>query len=333
MKLKFLATVALVAASVAASAAYAGDKTSGFKLMMTPKWTGFPYFELTGEGAKAAATELGDTLTYAGADHAEVSLQVETLQNFVTQKPDGIILAAIDLNAVAPVLKDARKKGIVVGTYDADAAVPARDLFVNQLSYEQAARVMLDAALIDAPEGGEIAFIAASPTSPNHVAHMKIMTELTQKEDKYKVFHVVDTQYANDDDAKSYDVAVNLMQAHPDLKVIISSSAVSAPAAARAIEATGKVGKVWATGFALPSAIKRYLENGSQKAFAFWDPWELGYVAAYAVHMKLAGKFEPTEGAVLDVPKAGKFTTMKDGEVVYGKPLIFTKDTVGKYNF
>ena len=335
MKLGFLASVgaAVLAASFVVSGAYAGDKTSGFKLMMTPKWTGFPYFELTGEGAKAAAKELGDTLVYAGADHADVSLQVETLQNFVTQKPDGIILAAIDLNAVAPVLKQARAKGIVVGTYDADAAVPARDMFVNQLSYEQAARVMLDAALIDAPEGGEIAFIAASPTSPNHVAHMKIMTELTQKEDKYKVFHVVDTQYAGDDDAKSYDVAVNLMQAHPNLKVIISSSAVSAPAAARAIEATGKVGKVYATGFALPSAIKRYLENGSEKAFAFWDPWELGYVAAYAVHQKLAGKFEPTEGAVLDVPKAGKFTTFKDGEVVYGKPLIFTKDTVGKYNF
>lgn len=335
MKRKLLAAVgaAVVAFGLAVPGAMAQDKTSGFKLMMTPKWTGFPYFELTGEGAKAAATELGDTLVYAGADHAEVSLQVETLQNFVTQKPDGIILAAIDLNAVAPVLKQARAKGIVVGTYDADAAVPARDMFVNQLSYEQAARVMLDAALIDAPEGGEIAFIAASPTAPNHVAHMKIMTELTQKEDKYKVFQVVDTQYANDDDAKSYDVAVNLMQAHPNLKVIISSSAVSAPAAARAIEATGKVGKVYATGFALPSAIKRYLENGSQKAFAFWDPWELGYVAAYAVHMKLAGKFEPTEGAVLDVPKAGKFTTMKDGEVVYGKPLIFTKETVGKYNF
>ena len=102
-------------------------KDSGFKLMMTPKWTGFPYFELAAKGGKAAADELGDTFTYAGADHADPTLQVETLQNFLTQKPDGILLAAIDLNAVAPVLKDARKRGIVVTTFDADAAVPARD--------------------------------------------------------------------------------------------------------------------------------------------------------------------------------------------------------------
>jgi rhamnose transport system substrate-binding protein len=325
----------LLMAGVTTAPTVVRAKDAGFKIMMTPKWTGFPYFDLTGEGAKAAAKELGDTLIYAGADHAEVSLQVETLQNFVTQKPDAIILAAIDLNAVAPVLKDARKRGIVVTTYDADAAVAARDMFVNQLSYEQAAKVMLDCALLDVPEGGEIAFVAASPTSPNHMAHIRIMTQLTQTDPKYQVFKVVDTQFANDDDAKSYDVAVNLMQAHPNLKVIISSSAVSAPSAARAIEGSGHVGKVYATGFALPSAIKGYLDNGSEKAFAFWDPWELGYVAAYETHMKLAGKFDPSVvGATINVPKAGTtFTAGKDGEVVYGKPLIFTKETVAKYNF
>jgi rhamnose transport system substrate-binding protein len=221
-----------------------------------------------------------------------------------------------------------------VATYDADAAVAARDMFVNQLSYEQAAKVMLDCALIDVPEGGEIAFIAASPTSPNHMAHIRIMTELAKTDPKYQVFKPVDTQFANDDDAKSYDVSVNLMQAHPNLKVIISSSAVSAPSAARAIEASGHVGKVYATGFALPSAIKRYLENDSEKAFAFWDPTELGYVAAYETHQVLAGKFDPSKvGATVTVPKVGTFTAGKDGEVVYGKPLIFTKETVGKYNF
>jgi rhamnose transport system substrate-binding protein len=190
-------------------------KDSGFKLMMTPKWTGFPYFELAAKGGKAAADELGDTFTYAGADHADPTLQVETLQNFLTQRPDGILLAAIDLNAVAPVLKDARKRGIVVTTFDADAAVPARDMFCNQMSYEQAAKTMLDCALIDSPEGGEVAFVAASPTAPNHTAHIKFMTQFIQDDPKYKVFKVVDTQYAQDDDSKSYDVAVNLMQAHP----------------------------------------------------------------------------------------------------------------------
>src|SRR5258708_2944952 len=149
------------------------------------------------------------------------------------------------------------------------------ELFVNQLSYKKAAKTMLDCALLDAPDGGEIAFVAASPTAPNHTAHIKYMKEYIKDDPKYQVFKVVDTQYANDDDAKSYDVAVNLMQAHPDLKVIISSSAVSAPSGARAISASGHVGKVFSTGFALPSAIKSYLRDGSEKCFELWGPEEL----------------------------------------------------------
>ena len=140
--------------------------------MMTPKWTGFPYFEAAAKGGEDAAKELGDEFVYAGADHADVTLQVETLQNFLTQKPDAIVLAAIDLNAVAPVLKEAREQGIVVTTFDADAAADARDMFVNQMSYKQAAKTMLDCALMDAPEGGEVAFVAASPTvAEPHGAH------------------------------------------------------------------------------------------------------------------------------------------------------------------
>src|SRR5579864_25390 len=165
----------LAAIGLAVSGALAKD--SGFKIMMTPKWTGFPYFEAAARGGKDAADELGDTFVYAGADHADVSLQVETLQNFLTQKPDAITLAAIDLNAVAPVLKEARKKGVTVTTFDADAAQDARDMFVNQLSYQQAAKSMLDCALMDAPQGGEVAFVAASPTAPNHMAHIKYMTQ------------------------------------------------------------------------------------------------------------------------------------------------------------
>jgi rhamnose transport system substrate-binding protein len=325
-----LALLVIMTVFVARSA---GAKDSGFKIMMTPKWTGFPPFEISANGGRAAAAELGDTFVYAGADHADSTLQVETLQNFLTQKPDGIILAAIDLNAVAPVLKDARKRGIVVTTFDADTVPAARDAFCNQLSFEKAATTMLDCALLDSPEGGEVAFVAASPTSPNHMAHIKYMTQFIQNDPKYKVFKVVDTQYAQDDDSKSYDVAVNLMQAHPDLKVIISSSAVSVPAAARAIVASGKAGKVFSTGFALPSAIKSYLDDGSEKAFAFWDVYELGYLATYVTHLKLAGKLEIKPGVTFQAGKIGQYTIGQDGEIDYNKPLIFTKETIGKYNW
>lgn len=321
-------TVLLFAGSLAFAA---GGKK--YRLFQDPKFTGLSYFELCAQGGKQAADELGDDFVYTGSPEADVQKQVQSLQSVVAQKPDAIIVSAIDLNAVAPPLRKARSMGIKVVSYDADTAVDARDFFVNQMSYEGAARAMLDCALLDAPEGGEIAFIAASPTSPNHMAHIRIMTELTKTEAKYKVFKPVATQFAQDDEAKSIDVAINLMQAYPNLKVIISSSAVSAPAAARAIETIGKVGKVFATGVALPSSIKSYLKDGSQKAFFIWDPSKLGYLASYVAHYALDGSLKNQEGFKFKAGSLGEFTVGKGGEIVYGKPLFFTPDNIDQYNF
>lgn len=75
-----------------------------------------------------------------------MSLQVETLENFVTQKPDGIMLAAVDLNAVARSWSGLAKQVIVVTTFGADAATKARDMFVNRLFCVGAAKTTLRVA-------------------------------------------------------------------------------------------------------------------------------------------------------------------------------------------
>jgi len=329
MKRFSIILVALLCIGVVAVSAQ-GKK---FRIFQNPKFTGLSYFELCAQGGLQASKELGDDFVYTGSPEADVQKQVQSLQSIVSQRPDAIVVSAIDLNAVAPPLRKARSMGIKVVSYDADTAVDARDFFVNQMSYEGAARAMLDCALLDAPQGGEIAFIAASPTSPNHMAHIRIMTELTQTEAKYKVFKPVATQFAQDDEAKSIDVAINLMQAYPNLKVIISSSAVSAPAAARAIETIGKVGKVFATGVALPSSIKSYLKDGSEKAFFIWDPSKLGYLASYVAHYALDGTLKNQEGFKFTAGSLGEFTVGKNGEIVYGKPLLFTPENIDQYNF
>ena len=40
-----------------------------------------------------------------------------------------------------------------------------------------------------------------------------------------------------------------------------------------------------------------------------------------------------TKLAEFTAGKAGTYTVGKDGEIVYGKPMIFTKDTVDKAGF
>jgi rhamnose transport system substrate-binding protein len=318
----------------AGNTASGGTAAAGQRLFMNPKWTGFPYYEKARQGAQKAADELKGKFTYAGAAQPDVSQQVTTLQNFVTQQAQGIMLAAIDGNAVAPTLKTARAQGVKVVTYDADAATDARDLFCNQLTYPLAATTMLDAALANDPSGGKIAFVAASPTSPNHTAQVALMRQQISSNPKYKgLLALPTTFYANDDDSTSYQVATNLMQANPDLKYIVSPSAVSTPAGARAIVAAKASGRVFATGFALPSAMKQFILDGSNKAFALWDPEELGYLAAYATHLLITGELKATKGSTFTAGSAGTYTVGDNGEVPYNKPIMFTAKNIDQYNF
>ncbi|MFV0408076.1 MAG: autoinducer 2 ABC transporter substrate-binding protein [Propioniciclava sp.] len=312
------------------AAAAAGD----VKIFMAPKFTGLAYFEVARTGGEQAAADGGFTFEYIGSDQATTTAQIATLTNALPQKPSALVVSAIDGDAVAPALKQAMGDGIKVVTYDADAAADARDIFVNQLSYELAAKTMLDSAKLNSPDGGLVAFISASPSAPNHAAHVKFMKEFIDNDPDYQMFSYVDTvQFAGDDAAKSQEVTRNLIQAHPDLKVVISSSAVSAPAAQQAIIDAGKAGEMWGTGVALPSSVSEFIKAGHSQAFCMWDPAELGYIATVVAQRLVTGEIQGTVGETVDLGERGTYEILEGGEMQYNKPLIFTPDNIDDYDF
>ncbi|RAX20470.1 autoinducer 2 ABC transporter substrate-binding protein [Actinomyces sp. Z3] len=338
-----LAGVGVVtAAALAACSSEAPNSGSGpasgasgdEKILMIPKYTGLKYFDVSGDGGRAAAEALGVQYDYIGSQEATATAQSTTITNAIAQKPSAMVVSAIDEDAVAPALKSAMEAGIKVVTYDADSAVDSRSVFVNQLSYELAASSMLDSALQNDPEGGLCAFVSASPTATNHKKHVELMKQLIDSDEKYSSLSYIDTvQYAEDDATKSEEIARNLMQANPDLKFIISSSVVTTPAAAKAIENAGRQGEVFAPGFSMPSSMTQFIEDGTAKAFALWDPAQLGQVAVEVAHQLVAGTITGAEGEKATVEGVGEFEILADGELDVDMPIIFTADNIGQYDF
>lgn len=304
------------------------------KILVIPKYTGLKYFDVSGEGAKAEGTALGVPVDYIGSQEATASAQIQTITNAIAQRPAAIVVSAIDENAVTPVLQKAQSQGIKVVTYDADANSSARSVFVNQLSYELAARTMLDTALKNDPNGGLVAFISASPSATNHRMHVQWMKKLIDTDPKYSKLKYVDTvQYSQDDSTKSESIARNLMQAHPDLKFIISSSVPTTAAAANAIENAGKKGQVFAPGFSMPSSMKQFVKDGTIKSFCLWDPAQLGKVAVAVAEQLVQGKITGKKGETVSVNGVGNFTIGDKGELDVNKPLTFTANNIDQYAF
>src|SRR5947208_9075499 len=105
---------AVVVAAIAAGVGTAGGtkRAAGYKVFLIPKFVGIPVFTQNNLGAKAAAKELGDTVTYNGPTEASATAQVPFIDAAVRQGAKAIIISADDPNAVAPALKRGAAKGV-----------------------------------------------------------------------------------------------------------------------------------------------------------------------------------------------------------------------------
>lgn len=298
------------------------------RIFHVPKFTGFIFFELAREGVNQAAAEFGAAEpVYIGPDKADTQQQVQVIQNVLPQQPDVIVLASLDLNALSPSLAEARDNGAVVVTYDADVSAEARDLFTNMMTFEQQARAMLDSALVNDPAGGKAIWLAPTPTTANFISQKEAIDALIASEpDTYGAIEFIDTLYMNDDPEEARKVALDAMSAHPDLKYFITGSGMANPAVNQAIVDAGKKGQVWSTGFALPSTMTTYLEDGTNKQYALWNPTDFGYLATYAGVLKKCGAITGEVGETFTAGRLGERTIIENNEIDLGVPMFFTKE-------
>jgi rhamnose transport system substrate-binding protein len=290
--------VPLAAASTAASAKD--------KLYFVPKFTGFIYFQLAQQGAQKAADELGADMVTVGPAQNDVQQYVQDLQNLLPQRPQIVVTTSSDANAPVPVLQKMRANGATVVTFDSDVGQAGRDLYINIAPYDVQAKAILDSALYNNPNGGKVIWLAPSPNITDFNEVKKSIDGLIKNDPKYKSLDVIDTLYMADDPDKSYAVGTSAMQAHPDLAGFITSSGIANPAVNKAIQDTGRAGKVYCTGAALPSTMQTFLESGVSKQFMLWSPYWYGYMAAYTAIEAHRGKIKIADGTVLNTPNIGE---------------------------
>jgi ABC-type sugar transport system substrate-binding protein len=166
------------------------------KIVMVPKFTGTAYFAATEKGAKEAVAELKGKgvdidFLYRGPSVANTDEQIRMIDDLVTQKPDAIIIAASDADAMVPVAKKAKTSGIKVITFDGDVADPtARQWFVNQGTFTQAGAALVDVVAEQAGAGARFAVVSTAPgafSQNSWIAAMK-----AQMQAKYPKMQLVD---------------------------------------------------------------------------------------------------------------------------------------------
>ena len=132
---------------------------------------------------------------------------------------------------------------------------------------------------------------------------------------------------------KSYTEAQGLMKSYPDLKGIISPTTVGIAASAKAVTDASKIGQVIVTGLGTPNQMRAYVKSGAAPAFALWNPGDLGYLAIQTLHAIASGKITGKPGDTFTAGKLGSYTIAADGTILLGKPTVFDKDNIDKFDF
>jgi rhamnose transport system substrate-binding protein len=322
------------------------------KIVMVPKFTGTAYFAATEKGAKEAVAELKERgvaidFLYTGPTAANTDEQIRMIDHLVAQKPDAIIIAASDANAMVPVVKKAKTSGIKVITYDGDVADPTvRQWFVNQGTFKEAGAALVDVVAEQAGASARFAVVSTAPEAFSQNSWIAAMKERMQA--KYPKMQLVDIGYGQNKPVESFNAAHDLINKHRgELDAIVVPSVVALPKVAEAVEQAGLAGKIVVTGMSTPNQIREFVKRGTVKTVVLWNPVDLGYLAVYAAQASLEGTLKDnatqaklpagrlgTRDAVAsleDITAKGPLTLKN--VIVLSDPFLFTKDNIDQFNF
>ena len=297
-----------------------------------PKLVGVGYFNSTASGIQEAAKETGSmTVTTDGPTKANIDEQITFIDNYITSGVDGILFAANDPVAIAPVLKRALEAGINVVGYDADAEADARQWFVNQAEPNGVAKSMIDQLASEIGADGSFAIVTSTFTTPNQSRWISEMAAYAEK--CHPGIKFLETVEAQEDNILSFNQAQTLINKHGDeLKGILGMTSVATPAASEAVQQNKLCGKVAVVGLALPNAMKPYVNGDCIKSTILWSTVDLGYAAGLAMRAVADGTLKPGDTS-FKAGRLGDLQIVNQSQILLGAPKVFTKADINDFDF
>ncbi len=225
-------------------------------------------------GIQAAAKKAGATVKTVGPAKFDATLQKPILDSVVASKPDAILIAPNDVNAMQKPLEDAAKKGIEIVLVDttvknpkfAASAISSNNFAGGQEAFKAVQKLV--------PGGGKVLGIGVKPgisTTDARDAGFKAAVE--KSGGKYTF---IGQEYSDNEPAKAAQITTAAIAANPDLKAIFASNLFSAQGAATGIKQAGKEGEIVVIGFdAGPDQVKA-LKAGTVQALIAQQPATIG---------------------------------------------------------
>ena len=301
-------------------------------LVDVPKLVGIGYFAATTQGQQEAAAELGNvSVTTDAPTEANIDDQIQVIDNYITQGVDGILFAANDPVAIAPVLRSALEAGIHVIGYDANSEPDAREWFVNQAEFNGIAKSLIDSLVDQMGADASFGIVTSTFTTPNQARWISEMWAYA--EHCYPDLEWLETLEAQEDAVLSFQQAQTLINKYgEDLDGMFTMTSVATPNSADAVQQAGLCEDIAVVGLATPNAMKPYVAAGCVRDVILWNPVDLGYAAVYVMRAVVDGELGPGDSSVM-AGRLGELHVVNGSEILLGPPFVYNMDNIDAFDF
>ncbi|MFP4511175.1 MAG: substrate-binding domain-containing protein [Spirochaetaceae bacterium] len=278
--LLIIAVAAIITAVAARRLTPAEDSAYDIVVVVKAMSPEMEFWRIVRAGIDTAAVEFGIEPRVTGPWlERDIADQIRILNDVIDDRPDGIILAASDYEALAPVASRAVEAGIVLVTIDSAVAGDAATSFIatdNRRAGERAGEAM--AAVL--PPGSSFAIVS-------HIE--EVATSIDRERGALRAlgqagnYNFLGTSFSENTLEIAYDHTVRLLQDNPDLGGIIGLNETSTLGIARAVRDAGRTADVRVVGFDHSQEEIAFLEQGIIQALIVQKPFNMGYLSLRAM--------------------------------------------------
>ena len=196
------------------------------------------FWQAVKKGAEEEAAKEGARITFDGpATESEVEAQINMLTSALNKNPDAIGFAALDSQAAAPLLEQAKNAKIPVIAFDSgvESNIPVTTAATDNKAAAAEAAKHLSEKL---GGQGKVALVVHDQTSLTGKLRRDGFTEWMKQ--NAPGIQLLPVQYGGGDQAKSADITKSIISANPDIKGIYGSNEGSAIGVIKGVQEAGR---------------------------------------------------------------------------------------------
>jgi len=269
-----------------------------------PKGTTHEFWRSIHAGAVKASRDLGVQIIWKGPQREDDrELQIQVVEDFVTRKVSGIVLAPLDERALLRPVRDARRAGIPVVIIDSDLVGEEHVSFVATDNYRGG--VLGARRLGELLRGrGKALLLRYQEGSASTMNREKGFLD-TLADELPGVEIVSSNQYGGATAESAYRKAEDLLNRFPELDGIFCPNESTTFGMLRALIDAGRAGRVHFVGFDSSEKLIQALRDGHLHGLVHQDPFGMGELGVRTMVAHLRG--QPVEpridtGAVVVTP-------------------------------